>query len=175
MLGVASGRVRLVPYAEAWKELFEEEKRRLKKAVGRHVISIEHVGSTSIPGLISKPILDIGIAVDDFEAARVTISPIEELGYQFRGEYGIPRRHYFVKGHARTHHIHVLETTSRDWKTLILFRDYLKQHPEAKEAYQNLKQKLAARFPLDRSSYQDGKAALIQQTLEKARSEEGKE
>ena len=58
MLGAASGRVRLVPYAKAWKELFEEEKRRLKKAVGRHVISIEHVGSTSIPDLIAKPILD---------------------------------------------------------------------------------------------------------------------
>lgn len=93
MIGLKRGIVELAPYTAEWRRLFEEEKARLQAAIGQYVLDIQHVGSTAIPGMIAKPIIDIGIAVRDFEEARVCILPIEQLGYEYRGEQGIPRRH----------------------------------------------------------------------------------
>src|SRR5689334_1122677 len=107
MTGLEEGALRLTPYHKEWEQLFREEKARLQAAVGLFVLDIQHVGSTSIPGLIAKPIIDIAIAVRSFEEARVCIQPVESLGYRYRGENGIPRRHFFVKGNPRTHHIHM--------------------------------------------------------------------
>ena len=171
MLGLDRGEIRIVPSTDVWPGLFEEEKGKLEHVIGRHVISIEHVGSTSVPGLSAKPILDIAIAVEDFDEARVTIDPIVELCYVYRGEYGIPRRHFFVNGEPRTHHIHMNEITSPDWGNLVLFRDYLRTHPEASAEYQALKQSLITLPGMDRTGYQDGKASFIQQTIERARAE----
>ncbi len=174
MLGLERGEIRIVPYTESWKKLFAEEQEELERIIGKHVISIEHVGSTSVPGLAAKPILDIAIAVDNFEEARVTIDPIVGLGYVYRGENGIPRRHYFVKGDPSTHHIHTNEITSLDWENLVLFRDYLRAHPTASAEYLALKQSLVG-VSENRQEYQDGKAAFIQQTLEKARLQRNEE
>ena len=96
--------------------------------VVEYVLDIQHVGSTSIPGMIAKPIIDIAIAVKNFEEASVCIEPIERLGYEYKGEFGIPRRHYFTKGNPRTHHIHMNEISSHDWSDQITFRNYLLQH-----------------------------------------------
>ncbi len=170
MLGLDRGEIRVVPYTESWAELFETERRELENIIGQHVLSIEHAGSTSVPGLSAKPILDIAIAVEDFEEARVTIDPIVGLGYEYRGEYGIPRRHYFVKGQPTTYHIHMNEITSQDWNNLILFRDYLRAHPDVAAEYESLKQSLVKTQGKDRTCYQDGKAPFIQQTLERAQS-----
>lgn len=169
MIGLEAGVVRLVPYTAEWKRLFEEEKTLLQTAIGQYVLDIQHVGSTSIPGMVAKPILDIGIAVTSFEEARVCISPVEQLGYEYKGEFGIPRRHYFVKGDPRTHHIHMNEMGSPDWENQVLFRDYLMQHPESAEEYAALKMELAQRYPTDREAYLDGKAPFIEQVLEMAR------
>jgi len=170
LLGLEQGMVKLVPYTVEWKRLFEEEKALLKSAIGQYVLDIQHVGSTSIPGMIAKPILDIGIAVRNFEEASVCIPPIEQLGYEYKGEFGIPRRHYFVKGNPRTHHIHMNEIDSRDWENQVLFRDYLVQWPNLAEDYITLKARLAQQFPTDREAYLDGKASFIEMILEMARS-----
>ena len=170
MIGLERGALKLVPYAAQRKRFFEAEKALLHAAIGDYVLAIEHVGSTSIPGMIAKPILDIGIAVRDYEQARICVQPIRGLGYEYRGEQGMPRRHYFVKGDPRTHHLHVLEATSLDWENMILFRDYLTQHSEAASQYAELKLELARRFPSDREAYQDGKAPFVERVLELARS-----
>ena len=170
MIGLERGVVKLVSYTPEWKRLFEEEKARLQKAVGEHVLDIQPLGSTAIPGMIAKPIIDIGIAVEDFEEAAVCIKPIERLGYVYRGEHGIPRRHYFVKEDPRTHHIHMVEINSREWHKMVLFRDYLIRHPESAQEYAALKAGLAEQFKIDREAYTDGKAPFIERVLRLTRS-----
>lgn len=173
MIGLERGVVRLVPYDEAWKHAFEEEKQRLQAVVGDYVLDIQHIGSTAIPGGVAKPIIDIAIAVESFEDAFACVSPIEQIGYEYVGEHGIARRHYFVKRDPRTtHHVHMNEITSRDWKEQILFRDYLLAHPEAIDAYRALKFRLAEQFPLDRDAYTNGKEPFIRRILQMARPED---
>jgi GrpB-like predicted nucleotidyltransferase (UPF0157 family) len=169
MIGLERGIVRLVQYTKEWERLFQAEKPRLQAAVGKYVLDIQHVGSTSIPGMVAKPIIDIAIAVQNFEAAAVCIKPIEQLGYEYKGENGIPRRHYFTKGNPRTHHVHLNEIGSRDWNDQIIFRDYLTQYPEIAKAYAELKLELAQRYPTDRQSYLDSKAPFIERILQLAR------
>ena len=154
-----------MPYTAVWAELFAEEKARLQTAVGPYILDIQHVGSTSIPGIPAKPIIDMAVAVANFEAARVCIEPIEQLGYVYKGELGIPRRHYFRKGDPRTHHLHMNEINSQDWQNQILFRDYLRQHPEVAQAYGALKLKLAARYERDPEGYLQAKAPFIEEVL----------
>jgi GrpB-like predicted nucleotidyltransferase (UPF0157 family) len=170
-LGLVKDTVRVVPYTPEWARLFEEEKSRLLAVIGPYVLDIQHVGSTSIPGMAAKPILDIAIAVRNFEEARVCIAPIEQLGYEYRGEFGIPRRHYFTKGEPRTHHIHMNELGSRDWNNQIDFRDYLIRHPDAAREYAGLKLELAQAHPADRQGYLDGKGPFVERVLKLARAE----
>jgi GrpB-like predicted nucleotidyltransferase (UPF0157 family) len=172
IIGLERDVVRLVPYNPEWPRFFEEEKVRLQAAVGAYVLDIQHIGSTAIPGGVAKPIVDIGIAVESFEGAFVCVEPMERLGYEYRGENGIPRRHYFVKRIPdTTHHVHIFELSNPAWEDHVLFRDYMRQHPEAVEEYTGLKLALAERFPRDRGAYTDGKAALIERILGMARSE----
>lgn len=170
MIGLRTGVLKLTPYAVEWKRLFDEERLLLQAAVGRYVLDIQHIGSTSIPGMMAKPVLDIGIAVLQYEEAQVCLEPIKRLGYEYRGEHGMPRRHYFVKGDPRTHHLHMVERGSRDWENMILFRDYLIQHPEVARDYMGLKMALVRRFMGDRKAYQDGKRPFIERVLRLARS-----
>lgn len=171
-IGLADGRVNLRPYSTEWPVLFMREKARLEDAIGRHVRDIQHVGSTSIPDMPAKPIIDIGVAVDNFEAAAVCIAPMEALGYKYKGENGIPRRHFFHRGRPRAYHLHMNEVSSKDWRQQIAFRDYLIAHPEAAAAYAALKRELAARYPNDREAYLAGKAPLIEEILRLAQAEQ---
>lgn len=168
MLGLMRGTVALQPYHNEWPTLFQAEAMQLQVAIGAHVLDIQHVGSTAIPGLPAKPILDIGVAVENFEAATVCIQPLEALGYRYRGEAGIPRRHYFVKGEPRTHHLHMNEISSADWQQQIAFRDYLRTHPDQAHTYAALKMQLARQFPDDRLAYTESKSGFIAGVLQKA-------
>jgi GrpB-like predicted nucleotidyltransferase (UPF0157 family) len=149
---------------------YEEEARRLRDLVGPHIIDVQHIGSTSIPGMMAKPIIDIGIAIARFEDGEACIAPIESLGYEYRGEHGIPRRHYFVKGNPTSHHLHILERDSAEWENHLLFRDYLRVHSGAACAYARLKRGLADAHREDRVAYTDGKAAFIERVLRAAES-----
>ncbi len=169
VLGLEKGVVRLVPYSAEWRQYFELEKNSLLSVLGTTILDIQHVGSTSIPGMPSKPIIDIAIAVADFEQARVCIPLIEPLGYEYKGEFGIPRRHYFVKGDPRTFHIHMSEITSDEWQNTLFFRDYLRHHADLSDEYAGLKYKLAQRYPLDREAYLQGKADFIQRIIRLAK------
>ena len=168
MVGLKRGEVRLAPYNPKWEKLFAVEDAALRASVGEYAIDIQHVGSTAIPGMVTKPIIDIGIAVRDFEEARACVGPIEQLGYQYRGENGIPRRHFFVKGEPRTHHLHMVEESSGNWRAMLRFRDYLIEHPEIAQEYADLKTRLALRFQTDRQAYRDGKSPFIECILKAA-------
>ena len=169
LLGLKRGELRVSPYREGWKNLFEIEKRDIEKAIGDYIKDIQHVGSTSIPGMSAKPILDIAIAVKDFEEARICINPLCDMGYTFKGENGIPRRHYFLKGEPCTHHIHMLEKDSEEWEKLILFRDYLRSHQNTAEEYNQLKRNLSERLQGDRKAYQDAKGDFVEAVIRKSR------
>jgi len=175
MIGLERGIVRLAPYEDEWTHLYVEERARLQEAVGDQVLDIQHVGSTAIPGIVAKPILDIAVAVRSFEAAYVCIEPIVALGYEYHGENGIPRRHYFVRRDPDSGqtivHLHVNEVDGPDWENQVLFRDYLLAHPEAAEEYVALKQELATQYPRDRDAYTEGKAPFIERILRLAREE----
>jgi GrpB-like predicted nucleotidyltransferase (UPF0157 family) len=114
IIGLAAGKVLVAPYSVEWQRLFAEERSRLLAAVGAYVQDVQHVGSTSIPGMAAKPIIDIGIAVRNFEEASVCVGPIEHLGYEYRGENGIPRRRYFERGNPRSYHLHMNEMGEPD-------------------------------------------------------------
>ena len=170
MLGCERHLVRLVPYQPAWAELFKQEAEALRNALGDHVVRVEHVGSTAVPGLAAKPIIDIAVAIESFEGAAACVGRMEQIGYEHKGEHGIPRRRFFVKRDPdTTHHVHMNEPGSRDWENLILFRDYLLEHPAAAEEYAALKLKLARRFPHDILGYRAGKADFITAAIQEAK------
>jgi GrpB-like predicted nucleotidyltransferase (UPF0157 family) len=141
---------------------------RLRVAVGDHLLAIEHIGSTAICGLSAKPIIDIGAAVASSKEAIRYLAPLTELGYEFRGANGLPGRAYFVKGHPRTHHLHVLEVTSSAWANHLAFRDYLCKDDHAAKEYDRVKRQLAEMHPTDRVAYTNGKAPFIQEILRRA-------
>lgn len=163
MVGLPS--VRVIAYTPEWMRLFEEEQSRLQCVIGDHVLEIRHIGSTSVPGLPAKPIIDIGIAVTSFEEAACCIQPLVALGYTYRGENGIPRRHYFSREEPNRYHLHMNEIQSRDWIQTTGFRDYLLRHPETAAEYGELKQRLAEQYSTDIRAYSAGKDAFIQDVL----------
>lgn len=168
VIGLENGVVRLVPFSSEWRRIFETEKAALEGALGTLALDIQHVGSTSIPGMPAKPIIDIAIAIPDYDEASVCVPPLEALGYEYRGEFGIPRRHYFSKGDPRTFHLHMVEIKSTQWVNMLGFRDYLRQAPQAAKEYAELKRQLADRYPLDREAYLEGKADFIQRIIQAA-------
>lgn len=155
--------VRVVPYDPAWEKGYEEEAQRLRQALDGLLIEIHHIGSTAVPGLMAKPVIDILPVVRDIAAVDGRNPQMEALGYACMGEFGIPGRRYFRKGgEDRTHQVHVFAAGSRgDIERHLAVRDYLRAHPAAAEAYGWLKQELAARFPEDIEGYCDGKDAFV--------------
>ena len=164
----------IVEYDPRWPVLYEEERERLLAAGGDLLVAIEHIGSTAVPGLGGKPIIDIMPAVRSLADAERCIEPLESIGYEYVPEYNelIPERRYFHKGpeDARTFHLHVVELTSEFWETHLLFRDWLRTHPEDAQEYYRLKKELAARFGRDREGFTDAKTPFIESVVARARS-----
>ena len=167
-LGLERGMVRLAPHAERWHDLFAEEAELIRAAIGAYVLAVEHVGSTAVCGLSAKPIIDIAVAVRDITDAAKCVVPLRGIGYEYRGEQGIPGRHFFGKGRPRTHHLHVVESGSDFWLSHLLFRDYLRQHRESAPEYEELKRELAEKYRDNREAYTEGKAAFIESVLSRA-------
>ena len=167
-LGLRLGSVTLSPHREEWHELFEEENSRILNAIGEIVIAIEHVGSTTICGTVAKPILDIMVGISAFEDGEKCVEVLNKLGYEYKGENGVPGRHFFGKGSPRTHHLHMVAADSDFWKHHLLFRDYLISNRQVAEEYNNRKLERAARFPLDREAYTNGKESFVKRVLREA-------
>ena len=163
-------RIEVVDYDAAWPTKFKREATRLADVFGSLLLGLHHVGSTSIPGMRSKPIIDIMPIVSDIEAVDALAPAMSDLGYEGLGENGIAGRRYFRKGGdaARSHHVHVFEPGSPEVARHLDFRDYLRYHPEDAEAYASLKTRLAERHPTDIIAYSEGKSAFIEETIAKA-------
>jgi GrpB-like predicted nucleotidyltransferase (UPF0157 family) len=164
-LGLESGVVRVVDYDERWPALFAAEAERLRAAC--HLpLSLEHVGSTSVPGLCAKPVLDILAGHPAAVSALGYVPSVQEAGYVHRGDRGIPGHQFFRRGQPRAYHIHLVEENGALWRQYIAFRDRLRGDREAARRYEELKRSLAAQFPRDRASYIDGKTAFVADVLE---------
>lgn len=149
-----------------WVAAFRSEATLLESVFGAQALAIHHIGSTSIPALLAKPIIDILLEVRDINAVDSYNEQMQELGYEPRGEYGLPRRRYFPKtvGDERISHVHTWQTGDPEIERHLSFRDYLISHPEASSQYGRLKEKLAAKFANDRESYINGKDAFCKRT-----------
>ncbi|MEM8490296.1 MAG: GrpB family protein [Pseudomonadota bacterium] len=154
--------IEVVPHNPDWKRNFEDEKKLLTGRLGTLVARVHHIGSTSVPGLAAKPIIDMILEVPDLadlDSARRTFL---DLGYEVMGEYGIPGRRYFRKGgDRRTHHIHAFEVGDANVDRHVAFRDYLMAHPAERLAYENLKIQLAREADNDIDRYCDGKEDFV--------------
>jgi GrpB-like predicted nucleotidyltransferase (UPF0157 family) len=172
-IGLKRGSVRVVPYDPDWPIYFQAERDLLRSTLGASVLEIRHIGSTAIPGMPAKPILDILAAVGNLADVSDFIDPLLKLGYEDKGDGRVAGRRYFVKGteEARTHHLNFYEMNSPGWTTHILFCEYLKSHTEVAREYAELKENLANLFPTDRTSYADGKKSFVAAVVEKAVSE----
>jgi GrpB-like predicted nucleotidyltransferase (UPF0157 family) len=173
MIGLARGIVKLLPYNYQWKELYREEEKLLYSIVGEYAVDIQHVGSTSIEGLSSKPIIDIALGVNSLEDIEKLRTLLEGEGYQFRDNGGIKGRVLFAKGseELRTHYLHVEVFNSDLWKNHVYFRDYLLLNRDLIEEYSQLKKDLTLKFGEDRESYTKGKNEFITAVLKKASEE----
>lgn len=166
MLGLETGAIKLSPHREEWHQFFAIEAAQLTAAAGKHALAVEHVGSTAICGIAAKPIIDIALAVREIADVEQIIEPFENLSYVYRGEYGIPNRHYFIKGELlRTHHLHVVRLESDFWRNHLLFRDYLGAHPQIAAEYENLKRELAQMHRENREAYTAGKTEFVRNVL----------
>ncbi|TMB93648.1 MAG: GrpB family protein [Chloroflexi bacterium] len=176
-----SDTIHLADYDPRWPQLFEEERARLQAAIGEWAADIQHVGSTSIPGIAAKPIIDIAVHLRSLVDALYCITPLMELGYECLGEFGIPGRIYFRKrtdqprrgqshdGIARTHQIHMYELRNEQYEKQIVFRDYLRAHPDAAREYEALKRQLAERHARDVEAYALAKSDFVLDILARAR------
>ncbi len=155
----------VVVYNPLWPQMFEEEAAKISAVFGSELISIHHIGSTSIPGMSAKPIIDIMPVVHHIEAVDALNSAMIELGYEPLGENEIPGRRFFRKGGEvrRSHHVHAFGTTSPEIKRHRDFRDYLIAHPIEARQYADLKIELAIKFPHDIEGYMNGKDAFIKE------------
>jgi GrpB-like predicted nucleotidyltransferase (UPF0157 family) len=160
-------------YDPDWPHQFELEKAVLLNAIRPYITAVEHVGSTAVPGLAAKPVIDILIGIHRLKDASFVIPPLQGLGYTYIPslEVDIPERRYLQRiiENRHTHHLHIVEPGTAFYKDHLLFRDYLRSHPEDAAQYAQLKRDLAASFYHDRESYTDGKAGFIQAILQKAR------
>lgn len=159
-------KVEVVPHNPLWREAFEIEAKRVAAALGENVVAIHHIGSTAIPNIYAKPIIDLLVEVRAIDDVDERNSAMSLLGYEAKGEFGIPGRRYFRKDNRegfRTHHIHAFETKSAQAERHLAFRDYMIAHPEDARIYSELKRKLAQEHPQNIDGYMDGKNEFIKE------------
>lgn len=162
----------IVPYNFDWPITFEREASKIKEVLGSNCLSIHHIGSTAVPGLLAKPIIDIIVIVTNLEE---TIRPLESLGFKYKGEYNIPMRFYFNRAGGVATNLHIYEENHPEIDLNLLFRDYLRNHPKVRAEYANLKESLLK----DEASYEKkdfmftgynlGKDAFIRKVLKSAK------
>lgn len=160
-------------YTSNWALSFNEEKKLLKDIISDIAISIEHIGSTSVKGLGAKPIVDIMIGVCDLEEIGDFIEPLSNIGYEHVFHKEFPNRRFFRKGlwRAGTHHLHIYRYESEEWNSNILFRNYLRKHPDVRNQYNQLKIELAQKYSCDRVKYTEAKGPFITDVIQKAKDE----
>lgn len=159
--------IEVVPHNPAWKDIYTAEKTLLLDVFSGLAISIHHIGSTAIPGIKAKPVIDIMIIAQDIEKVDELNPAMIQLGYNPHGEYGIPGRRYFNKDTegVRSHHVHSYAPGNPEIEAHLNFRDYLRAHPDEAQAYSQLKETLAAQYRHDSVTYTESKSDFVQRIL----------
>jgi GrpB-like predicted nucleotidyltransferase (UPF0157 family) len=155
--------VELVPYDPSWPARFEQEAAELRRLLAAWLVGrIEHIGSTAIPGLAAKPVIDIMAGVETLEASRPAIAALAPVGYCY-APYRADSEHWFCKPSPafRTHHLHLMPVESARWREVIAFRDYLRVNSQVAAEYADLKQRLAQEHRFDREAYTEAKGPFI--------------
>ena len=162
-------KIEVLPYDPQWIKMFEEESERLRSVLTEGLIEIHHIGSTSVPFLAAKPIIDIMPEVSSVELLDQFDDEIKELGYIPKGEFGIEGRRFYLKGLVdRTHHIHAFASGSVGAIRHLALRDYLRIHNAEAAVYAKLKLKLAEQYPSDNDGYCAGKFEFVQKLEQRA-------
>jgi GrpB-like predicted nucleotidyltransferase (UPF0157 family) len=167
------GTIIIRDYDPAWPAMFAEERRRIFEALGPKVLTIEHFGSTAVPGLAAKPIIDLLVGVNNLGEARgFCLEPLQALGYTYIPDHEssfLPNELFFRKGLPWTHHVHVMEPSTDRWTYFLTLRDYLRGEPEIASAYGSLKKAIAFVFGDDIAGYRNTKAPFVQALNARAR------
>lgn len=172
MIGLTRGKVVLVPHRKEWGDAFLKEKKNLKKILGDHVVAIEHCGSTAIPGIKAKPVIDVlvGVKTVKKEGEKCATLLDNTKGYYSRNKY-FPKKDRFVvaKGNEamRTHYIHIVRYKGTIWNNLFRFRDILKTNKVLAREYSTLKEKLERAHPDERRVYTQKKSVFVRKVLER--------
>jgi GrpB-like predicted nucleotidyltransferase (UPF0157 family) len=171
IIGLKRGTVKLVKYDEKWQKSFEVEAKKIRKIFGKDALDIQHVGSTAIPGILAKPIIDIVLIVLSLSKAKDYENKLNKIGYELKKNDGRKERLFFTKGpeEKRTHYLHIGEIGSGYAEDMILFRDYLREHKITAENYSDLKEKLAEEYCDNRKFYTDKKKKFIQNIVQKTK------
>ena len=168
MLGLQRHIVKVVAHHTGWRALAAGACRDIQRAAGDFIADVQHVGSTAVPDLPAKPILDIAAAVRTLDVMPELLQRLPDIGYIYRGDGGSEGGHLFVKESApdvRTIHLHVVAQNDVQWRNYMLFRDLLRQNPGLRQQYAALKQELGERFRHDRKSYTAAKHDFIREVL----------
>ncbi|HEX2171741.1 MAG TPA: GrpB family protein [Dehalococcoidia bacterium] len=159
--------VLIFDYDPRWPHRFEEEKRRVAESLGPRALAIEHVGSTSVPGLGAKPVIDIMVGVGELAEGEECIAPLRAIGYEFIPRRNFPECYFFVRGpwRARLFHLHLTKYRGPMWNRYLLFRDYLRDHPEVARQYQERKREIALEIGARRYAYSVAKRPFIDEIM----------
>lgn len=159
----------LAPYDPAWTSLFTQLKKQIHEALGYDLLLLEHVGSTSVPGLSAKPIIDMVLAVADSSDESSYVKPLEEKGYTLRGREPDWYEHRLLKAPDVQGNLHVFSDGCEEIEQMLLFRDWLRNNADDRLLYENTKRELAARTWKYTQNYADAKTEIVQQILARAR------
>jgi GrpB-like predicted nucleotidyltransferase (UPF0157 family) len=165
--GSSDAPVELVDHDPTWAELFEQERIALGEIFDGHALGIEHIGSTSVPDLCAKPIVDVLVGLRELELSDEQIAEMEARGYEYLGEYGLPGRLFFRRV-PRTHHVHVVAHGGEHWKRQLTFRDALRTDGDERRRYDEFKRRLAAEGH-PRDVYTELKTPFIREVEARAR------
>ena len=162
-------RIEIVDYDPAWPVLFGELGRTLRAALGAVALRIDHIGSTAVPGLAAKPVIDVQISVAAFKPIEAFKDPLEQLGYVYRADNPERTKRYFreAPGSRRTH-LHVRRAGTFSQQIPLLLRDYLRTHAQAAAEFATVKRRLAGQFPFDGAGYTDAKAPYVWEIIRRA-------
>lgn len=164
-------KVEVVPHDPRWRDAFEAEAGRVAEALGENVVAVHHIGSTAIPAIYAKPVIDMLVEVRDVGEVDGRSASMESIGYEVMGEYGIAGRRYFRKDDRegiRTHQVHAFEAGSAEAARHLAFRDYMLAHPADAQRYSELKRRLAEEHPQSFDEYMDGKDGFIKEVDRRA-------
>lgn len=164
-VGLDPAVVRLLMYSQEWPVFYAREVERFRLAFRDIPVQVAHIGSTAVPSMMAKPVIDILLGYSEVQDRDDISERLVLLGYDSHGEKGVPGRLFFTFGSPTVYHVHLVKYDGVIWRGHLLFRDCLRNHPRVAAEYTKLKQSLAQRFPEDRDSYTRGKADFIEKTI----------